>query len=605
MKKLLLAFIFCLGLVFNTQALNADTIKNFAITLDVKEDGMIHVTQKIKMDFASQRHGIYANIPQNYTMKIDGKNKKYYFPVKNIKVKEHNYETTFETDGVTIKIGSADYYVEGIVDYQYEYDIITRDLGLDGMQMLYFNLVGAKRENAIEKVNFKINMPKSFDGKPYFYPPVNSKEKVKYEVVGNVIKGSFSDQMGYGDALTIKLDLPNDYFAFPDLSAHQSKMTIVFGLMSGLIIALFFVFGKDRQLIKSVQFKAPHGMSSAQVGYVVDGAIQNRDITSLFVYWAAKGYLTIKEETSGKFEFIKNTEIGEAEINIEKAIFNALFDGGDTVKSDDIPEDYFTVITGLNSDYKEYFKHKKTPIFERKSKILQFLTFMIVVIVLSTNMYLNVSSYFAGGLLGFVAFGVTFILSIVLGLFMITSLTNRKAKKKSTNFGLTIAGSIAIVVYSAIYLLVANLVGSDLLYQAIMVGLGIVSFVFVAFMDKRTKQGNDWLGEILGLKEFIQYAKKDRIEALVEKNPTYFYDVLPYAYVLNVSDKWIKKFEGIEMEQPSWYQSATPLTNYVFISNLNHSLNSINTATLPKVEAGEGGFSSGGGGFGGGGGGSW
>lgn len=30
---------------------------------------------------------------------------------------------------------------------------------------------------------------------------------------------------------------------------------------------------------------------------------------------------------------------------------------------------------------------------------------------------------------------------------------------------------------------------------------------------------------------------------MVTNNPICFYDILPYTYVLGISDKWIKKFE--------------------------------------------------------------
>ena len=57
-------------------------------------------------------------------------------------------------------------------------------------------------------------------------------------------------------------------------------------------------------------------------------------------------------------------------------------------------------------------------------------------------------------------------------------------------------------------------------------------------MKKRTKQGGEWLAKLIGFKEFIDKAEKDRIRVLVEQNPSYFYNVLPYAYVLGVTDKW-------------------------------------------------------------------
>ena len=47
--------------------------------------------------------------------------------------------------------------------------------------------------------------------------------------------------------------------------------------------------------------------------------------------------------------------------------------------------------------------------------------------------------------------------------------------------------------------------------------------------------------------------EKDKLEMLVNDNPNYFFDILPYAYVLGVSDIWSKKFESIAIAPPTWY----------------------------------------------------
>ena len=109
----------------------------------------------------------------------------------------------------------------------------------------------------------------------------------------------------------------------------------------------------------------------------------------------------------------------------------------------------------------------------------------------------------------------------------------------------------------------------------------------------------------MGFKKFIETAEKHRLQALVEKDPEYFYNILPYAYIFGISDKWIKKFEGIMEFKPDWY-SGTNFNEHTF----HKFSNSMSAASLPSVANGgissssSGGGSSGGGG-GGGGGGSW
>ena len=97
---------------------------------------------------------------------------------------------------------------------------------------------------------------------------------------------------------------------------------------------------------------------------------------------------------------------------------------------------------------------------------------------------------------------------------------------------------------------------------------------------------------------------------MVIENPNYFYDILPYTYVLGVSDKWIKKFETISLQAPSWYDSPTAFNPVSFGSFMNNTMSSAQNimSSKPKssgsISRSSGGGRSGGG-SGGGGGGSW
>ena len=107
---------------------------------------------------------------------------------------------------------------------------------------------------------------------------------------------------------------------------------------------------------------------------------------------------------------------------------------------------------------------------------------------------------------------------------------------------------------------------------------------------------------------------------MVHETPYLFYNILPFAYVLNLSDAWSKKFENIAIEQPDWYQTKRATTNfnsYVLWHSLSRNMAVMNTnmTYIPESKGssggGFGGGSSGGGGgfsgggFGGGGGGGW
>jgi uncharacterized membrane protein len=140
--------------------------------------------------------------------------------------------------------------------------------------------------------------------------------------------------------------------------------------------------------------------------------------------------------------------------------------------------------------------------------------------------------------------------------------------------------------------------------------LGIVSIIVMIIcfkaMPKRTHYGNEILGKLKGFKNFLETAEKPKLEELVMHDPKYFYNILPYTYVLGVSDKWIKKFESIALQSPDWYSGSTAFSMASFGSFMTSTMATANSSmsSSPSSSGGGSGGGSSGGGSGGGGGGS-
>lgn len=140
--------------------------------------------------------------------------------------------------------------------------------------------------------------------------------------------------------------------------------------------------------------------------------------------------------------------------------------------------------------------------------------------------------------------------------------------------------------------------------------IGIISItvlmLFAKIMPKRTPFGNEMLGKLKGFKRFLETAEKPQLEALVNENPEYFYNILPYTYALGVSETWMSQFETIAMQAPNWYVGYSTFSMHEFNHFMNDTMKSAQGAmsSSPSSNGGTGGGSSGGG-SGGGGGGSW
>ncbi|MDR3215133.1 MAG: DUF2207 domain-containing protein [Bacilli bacterium] len=593
-----------------------ECIENYHLQLDVKNNGIIHVKQDLQYYFGSAKHGIYVSVPEFYFMNFDNTYKAYYWRVDKIVVANDHYNIDQQLKGKVIKIGDEDRLVSGNHHYTIEYDIHSTDLKYHDLEMLYYNIVGSGWNIPILKTSFEIKMPKEFKGKPYFYPPQSSQTKVITDINNQKITGSFNDVIYPGEALTIKLDLPNDYFSFN----NNTKIPLIFlgctmVLLVGGII-LFIKYGRDDKIITTVEFQAPDQLSSAEVGYLANNSDFSKNIISLFVYWASKGYLKIRQDSEDKFTFIKIKDIDDHIMSYERSLFKALFNKSDEVASDQLPEGYTDLYTDGSFEYRNHFKGQKA-IFEKKASkvqlILGILSFIITPFFIGLLAF-NITHSF---LIGIATLLITLVLFLISGFLLYSNFTNHFIISKSKRFIKIFASMIGIIIFNIIIYIPIMLLSITYLPLLMGINISFIIIIFVALMSKRTPFYNHVMGQILGLRNFITLVEKDRLELLVHDNPVLFYDILPFAYVLNVSDVWIKNFEHINMVAPDWYDGSL-YNGYAFNNIFIYSMlfNSVHTNVESNmIDFGDktGGFSSGGfggggfsgGGFGGGGGGSW
>ena len=205
----------------------------------------------------------------------------------------------------------------------------------------------------------------------------------------------------------------------------------------------------------------------------------------------------------------------------------------------------------------------------------------------------------------------------IVALIIVGIIYDNNCTKKGLN------SALGFAFFFVLALAVANftIIGFEYIYYDIVYLIGFILcmvctyliYFFYLIVTKRTEYGNKVLGEVNGFKKFLETAEKDKLESLVHDDPSYFYNILPYAYVLGVSDAWIKQFEGIAIAPPDWYESADTFDYYRFNRSLNRTIHSASRVmnSVPQSSGGSssgGGFSGGGfsgGGSGGGGGSSW
>lgn len=622
MKKFITVFTLLMALF----VLGPNTIKaeepvygeTYDVLMSVHEDGTIDVDISFDVMFNEPRQGIYLTVPQTYhmDMEINGQvqSKKYFFKISDVYSRSHELDTESSRHGVVMRLGSAGVYIEGLQTYHINYRIQTTDLGLDGLQMFYMNMFPQDLEFPVNQLNYVVQFEKPIDGSYFTYPPQSA--SYEEELHGNQIVGSYKGELGRGKTVTLEVELGNDYFVFPE--TDFIKPMFVVGVFVTLVaIAIFLLYGRDPIVIETVEFKAPEGLSSAEIGYVYRGMAMTKDVVSLIVYWASLGYLRI-HELEDPFDDIALEKIEELPMggNVEeRRLFNKIFAKDDYVSLSSLKNKIGeTVLFVQSAISKRFTKNPEDRVYDRASSLMKVLSIFLIPLIPASMAYAVVllkSGFASDGLVGFfVGYGLFFVIAVIGS----SVLAFDRIYKKNQRVTIAIVVNAVVFLFGYTGALIFGNGDNKIIVLSTLVLFSIALF-FTANTSRRTQKGADWVGQIRGLKRFIEIAEKDRLEALVEETPYIFYDVLPYAYVLGVSDVWMKKFEDIAIQTPDWYVSTNPnLSTYILLSSLNRSMNTMSTSLSSfEVSSGSGGGSFGGGGgggfsgggFGGGGGGSW
>ncbi len=600
-------------------------ITQMTVNIVVNEDNTYDIEERINVNFnRSDMHGIFRDIP---TQTYFGKRVK----ISGVSVPNHKSESKYDGSFLKLKIGDPDKYASTKEHYVIRYKYEIGDDRNQEMDELYFNIVGAQWQIPIHKTIFTITMPKTFDSENLNftsgYVGSSGKSNVKYEIVGTKISGEFNETINPGQALTIALPLEEGYYSEvkPELQL-LSKLTktyyVLFPALFFAAIALWLKFGRDDAIYPTVEFYPPKGLTPAEIGYIFDGKIDPYDLTAMLVYWANLGCMKIIEEVEevglifkkkkSNMKLQKVSDLPDQAKQFEKTYFDGLFGTyavNGIVEIDDLKDSFYVTLEQVRKKLVSSFKNRR--IFSKEGNLAWFGMIMIGILILMLVFIgvistVNPYAFWANIIASFV--GSALIGGIVAtSAYLFTLVKTRLPKDRFT----VILGSVGMLV-------IAGLLTAGLLYVLsagwlYWVGtcLAFLVLLWSPYAQKRTREGNEWLAHLLGLKAFIENAEKDRILTLIEADPNYFYSVLPYAMVLGVTDKWAEKFESITQNSPDWYvsnNSTRVFSAAYFASDLNSKTKAIgSTMVSTPSQSGGGSFGGGssGGGSGGGGGGGW
>jgi uncharacterized membrane protein len=573
------ACLFLLGILLfggkSARAAGTEQIDSFDAVIRLNADASAYITETIQYDFGSgQKHGIYRNIPVryearggNYNLRLSG------IAVTDERGVPYEYEASDSGENRVLKIGNADTLVGGKKTYVIRYTVRRAINYFADHDEFYWNVTGNGWKVPVQRSSAHVIFPqavqsaaaqiKCFAGA---YGAATPCAGAAYfpEDSQNAAGADFTSQaLAAGQSLTIVTGLPKGVLHQPDFwenllaTAWDNWVLSLPFLVFLVMYDLWRKKGRDPKGRGTIipEYDVPDQLTPAEAGTIVDESCGQKEIVAEIINLAVLGYLKIRREEK-KVLLIKTDDY----------IFEKLKDSADL--SSPYQQELMEGIFKQGSTAK--FSELKKDFYPRYQAAVK-----DVFVQVSNKGYFSKNPQNIAG----IYIGISF-LSLFL-LFMLLLV-----------IGYNIGPFTALAFFFS----------------------AVIALLFSLVMPQKTEKGVLTKEHILGLKEYLTVAEKDRLEFhnAPAKDPQQFEKLLPYAIALGVEKEWAKQFEGIYTTPPSWYDDPQGIRGFnamYLASSLGGFRTDFASAAMPpSASSGGSGFGGGGfsgGGFGGGGGGSW
>ena len=479
-------------------------IEDYNIVLDVDKDNKIDVTEKFTVNIPTGRtfNGIYKSLPlwQKYYENDKEKQKK--VKISNLRAIGEKFVLNNSSNSIGIKIGSSKTNTNaGLHTYTIKY---RYDMGIDINQdfdELIFNIFDSYDNTTISSLNITINMPKIIKNEKitFLKGKQNITGIVNYTLNEKTINANLNNYL-LDESITVKMQLPDGYFVGATKNYGFVCLIICFTLI--LIAIISFIIwtkhGKDYdKKCETVEFYPPDDLDSAQIGFIYGEKSIKKLTSSLIIELASKGYIEIKKIEKNKYEIIN---IGKNKTNLRKMSITEQIVYLELFKNGD------TNVLSEDKSFQNVFKKINTTLMSTIDK--------------------KVNDTKARNMMN-----ITFTLLI-----------------------------ISIIAWLSAYIYIRDLDPKlNWIYIISFMAIFITGF-FSIIMERKTAYGEMLISKVIGFKKYLEIAEKEQIEMISAENANYFYDILPYAYVLGVSKNWIDKFDkknvpNIDLNRLDYYEN--------------------------------------------------
>ena len=389
-------------------------------------------------------------------------------------------------------------------------------------------------EFPVESVSFSVTMPGEVTGTPTFsssYLQTGIESKIDTVIGGQLITGSTKTSLQDREKFSLIMTVPEEMFPGKLYIEREGNPEIVpMSVLGALALLYWIIFMRTLPVFRHDRSVPIAGITAGELGCRLTAA--GADLTMMIFTWAQLGYLRIRVDRKGRVILEKRMDMGNERGDFEQKTFRTLFAKNDLVDA-----------TG--SQYARLCRYTAETVAGVKEMYTKRAGNVAIFRILGCGV-----SVFCG-----ICFAMNIgrsdiihtMLSIIFGILGAVTAWGIQGGM----YKLHIRGKIPVYVAGAcslLWVILGIVSGQWIMGIVVMLAQNLIGLL-AAYGGRRSELGKFDAGQILGLRHFLKKLDAGKLERLLENNPEYFFDMLPYAIALGVDTRFAKAFGNMRMPE--------------------------------------------------------
>ena len=541
MKKLY--FLLCLLLFPLSVSAQQYSITNYYIDVTVNENNIYDITEYYNLLFIEDSEFSRTIQLRPKVHLSNGKFITYVTEVSNVASSETTFvKKTSKIYNVTFPKSTNNTNKAISLEYQYN---MGNDLD-DTYDVVFVNIADGTIETITDTSTFSVTLPCVIEKENIkFYQNGEQLDdsKVDYVILGNHIEGTINYKINQGDTIAIQILLPENTFQNIVRTDSNTSYFLIIVPIIMLVCGLLALKKYKKQKIQRVEnpFEIEKVFDSVEMAYLYKGEVNAADLLSLLFKLANDGYISLKNFGSkDKVTFkVKKEREYDKDNAAQKILFDGLFQNKEEVD-----------IHGIEGVFYPYYIDAKRTLQNDRNKSKVFYMSKKIKILLRIGIYIGLTLLQIKPLYNLFD---SYVFGIIASVISSAILVVTYQPKSNLIKYILLALSGIIIAIEGYALLDFKL---DFCIYCIAMILLEMTLIIESLIPLRTIYGNQIYYEIDAFRLELASMSDETFDEKMRENPNYFFDMIPYTIVFDLTSWWFERFQNKVNTIPSWYQSS-------------------------------------------------